>query len=426
MKSSDEFISPEIVERLCQSAAEPLALFDAEGKLLSTNKAMDAELASTEAPTEILESFCRYGAIDSDVLSSRPSLADELQLVKLRLGEVCIVALTEQRIDSRIERLLQRLELAEKRSITDRLTGVWNRQHFEQVAEKELSRSQRYGDPVCLALVDIDHFKRVNDNHCHSGGDQVLKELVTVVQSRIRVVDSLFRWGGEEFAVLLPQSSLAGARLLAQRLVAAVAEHDFMGIGSITVSIGVAELEPDEDAESWFHRADQALYQAKKEGRNRVVCAMPAPSAEDKSDIAVDEVVFLPWKAGYECGHALIDSQHQQLFVLGSGLIAASLDENTTAENFLGLIDELIAHVSQHFADEEKILASVGYAELAAHSRAHAGLVNKARALRAKAENGTARSSEVIDFLVNSVVKNHMLTADKAFFEHLVPDQQAV
>ena len=425
MQSGDDSISKDTIERVFRSASEPLALLHPDGTLLNLNEAMRGKLEKSQAPFEILESFCRKGTIEPNLLPVDSTVEDELNLVKLKIGDLCLVAVAEQHMDSRTQRLHRRLEVAERQSITDPLTGAWNRHQFDQVMHRELLRSHRYSEPVCLALLDVDHFKRVNDEHGHIGGDRVLKELVALVQPQIRIVDSLFRWGGEEFAIILPHNSLAGSRLQAERLRAAIAEHPFSGAGSITVSIGVAELGPDESADSWFERADRALYQAKSEGRNRVVCSMLHAASEAGADRARDEVVFLPWKAGYECGHELIDSQHQQLFLLGNQLIAASLDQSTTDEAFLGLIDELIAHVGQHFHDEEQILAAVGYAELSEHGLAHAALLDKARRLRSKAEHGTATSNEVIDFLVNSLIKKHMLTADKAFFEHLVPDQQS-
>lgn len=420
MELFDQTLVLGVLDRFCQSTRDPLALVDAAGQVRRLNDPMREKLAGHPDPVDLVEAFCRSGHCDHRLLQKGDATPVSLDLVKLALGDICLVTCVEQDADSQIERLKQKLERAEKQSITDRLTGAWNRQQFDQVVRREMVRSRRYGEPLCLAILDIDHFKRINDEHGHAAGDQILKALVELIQSRIRIVDSLFRWGGEEFAVLLPHSSLPSARLAAERLRAATDAHPFVPAGHLTISIGVAELGRSELAEDWFKRADQALYQAKNQGRNRVVC-----SASRDTDVAPDPdrdaVVFLPWKTSYECGHALIDRQHQQLFALGNRLITASLDASTSRPDFLACVDELITHVQQHFSDEERVLADVGYADLQAHHRAHNALLEKARVLRHKAETETVTSSEVIDYLANSVVKNHMLTADKAFFEHLKP-----
>lgn len=423
MKTSDDSIVLKALDRFCQSTSDALALIDESGKLVSLNGPMQATLRRHAAPETLLEDFCRTGKIDTRHLKSGAVAGGGLNLVKLTLGQLRLITCIERPDDHRIQRLQQKLEQAEKLSITDRLTGAWNRQHFDDVVGREIMRSQRYGEPLCLALIDIDHFKQVNDEHGHAAGDQVLTEMVELIQSRIRMVDSLFRWGGEEFAVLLPHSPLNGARMSAERLRAATEHHPFSSAGQLTVSIGVAELGSAESGQDWFQRTDRALYQAKREGRNRVICSAQEHAAA-VSEEQRDAVVFLPWKASYECGHALIDSQHQQLFVLGNRLIAASLDTQTNRDDFLATVDELIAHVGQHFSDEEGILAALGYAELPSHRRAHSALLGKVNSLRDKAVNGTATSSEVIDFLVNGVVKNHMLTADKAFFGQLAPERE--
>lgn len=422
MEKLDPTLLSSALDRFCQSSTDPLALVDETGRVCRLNAAMRKKLVRHSDPVALVEAFCQSGHLDKQSLPTGDAKASAIDLVKLTLGNICLVTCVEHNAESRIQRLKQKLEQAEKQSITDRLTGAWNRQQFDQLVRREIVRSRRYGEPLCLAVLDIDYFKRINDEHGHAAGDQILRALVALMQSQIRVVDSLFRWGGEEFAVLLPHSSLSGARLAAERLRTATAAHHFPPAGSLTISVGVAELGSNESAEDWFKRADEALYRAKHAGRNRVVCSS-SNGVHSASGSGGDSVVFLPWKTSYECGHAMIDRQHQQLFALGNRLIAASLDPDTSRADFLGCADELIAHVQQHFADEEQLLAKVGYEELEAHQRAHAALLKKAMDLRHKAENATVASSEVIDYLANSVVKNHMLTADKDFFGHLTsPD----
>lgn len=153
---------------------------------------------------------------------------------------------------------------------TDTLTGVWNRRHFEQIVAAEIQRSGRYGEALSLLLFDIDHFKTINDTHGHLVGDQVLIGLSHRVRDHLRGVDMLARWGGEEFVVMLPHCDGDQAQHLAEKLRALIAADPFPGVGQVTSSFGVAEFRPPESADAWLIRADDALYQAKAAGRNRV------------------------------------------------------------------------------------------------------------------------------------------------------------
>jgi diguanylate cyclase (GGDEF)-like protein len=168
---------------------------------------------------------------------------------------------------------------------TDSLTGVYNRRTFKELAEPHLSRSRRAHLPVSLLMLDLDHFKRVNDTFGHLAGDDVLKAFAQLVHSCLRKEDLLARYGGEEFVVLLPGSSRIAATALAERIREQVAANPLDAAGHrarITVSIGVASEDGDilPSLESMLGRADEALYKAKAEGRNRVVTLeMPAAAA---------------------------------------------------------------------------------------------------------------------------------------------------
>ena len=156
----------------------------------------------------------------------------------------------------------------------DALTGVANRRYFFDRAGQELARSRRHGAPLCIAELDIDFFKQINDRHGHAVGDKVLKSISEICQRLLREEDLFARIGGEEFAVLLPDTRMEGARLQAERLREEVARSTVAGAGvdvSCTVSIGVASLRAsDTCAEDCLLRADRAMYRAKASGRNRV------------------------------------------------------------------------------------------------------------------------------------------------------------
>ena len=168
---------------------------------------------------------------------------------------------------------MQNTEL-ERLASTDALTGLTNRRRFLEIFEKECSRIQRYGGALTLLMFDIDHFKRVNDTWGHSAGDVVLRKVASETHLVLRMVDTAARIGGEEFVILLPETELSGAFLIADRLRLLVAdtavEQDQGPPISVTISIGVAMIGLDESAESLLSRADQAMYQAKNNGRNRV------------------------------------------------------------------------------------------------------------------------------------------------------------
>jgi diguanylate cyclase (GGDEF)-like protein len=153
---------------------------------------------------------------------------------------------------------------------TDRLTGAWNRRRLEESVRSEMERMARYGHSLCLLLIDVDRFKPINDQYGHAVGDAVLQRLTALLQAALRKVDSLSRWGGEEFVVLCPNTARATAAAVAERLRREVATAHFATVGSVTVSIGVAECATGESWEEWFARADAALYRAKSEGRNQV------------------------------------------------------------------------------------------------------------------------------------------------------------
>ncbi len=160
----------------------------------------------------------------------------------------------------------------------DALTELCNRRHFSELVDKEIARAQRHGRPLVMAIIDVDLFKPVNDQFGHIAGDGVLRQLATTVRAFVRGEDIAARIGGEEFAVLLPETDVEPARQFAERLREAVAADTFMLGGQphrITISLGLAGLAPGRaDRSQLMRAADAALYRAKEEGRNRV-CIEP-------------------------------------------------------------------------------------------------------------------------------------------------------
>jgi two-component system, cell cycle response regulator len=177
------------------------------------------------------------------------------------------------RVKSLQDELRRRNAELETVTRTDALTGIYNRRHLEERLHGMLAAARRHRQPAAVLMIDVDHFKRVNDTLGHAGGDAVLRQVAERLHRRVRLEDVVGRWGGEEFLVLSDATDAAAAEVLAGRLLAAVSGTPFAIEGaddiSVTVSIGCAA--GTDDAEALVRRADDALYEAKSEGRNRVV-----------------------------------------------------------------------------------------------------------------------------------------------------------
>lgn len=162
----------------------------------------------------------------------------------------------------------------------DSLTGIYNRRYLDSRLAEEIERSRRHGNPLSILLLDIDHFKMINDTHGHLCGDYALRKISELLQELVRTSDILGRYGGEEFCCILPETSFEQAIVLAERCREQVAASPLSCTDqqtSVTISIGVTAMHRNDTLDSIIKRADDALYQAKREGRNRV-CSCPAPS----------------------------------------------------------------------------------------------------------------------------------------------------
>lgn len=175
--------------------------------------------------------------------------------------------ITERKLaEERVER--QNRELA-KIAVTDRLTQLINRARFEEILDQEIERSYRYHSIFSVIMVDIDHFKRINDHFGHLLGDTVLMEFAQLLQMNVRKSDVAGRWGGEEFVVLLPESDETMAYSVAEKLRIKVAHHRFAVVDEVTFSYGVARYRLGQTPRELLESADSALYRAKRNGRNR-------------------------------------------------------------------------------------------------------------------------------------------------------------
>jgi diguanylate cyclase (GGDEF)-like protein/hemerythrin-like metal-binding protein len=306
------------------------------------------------------------------------------------------------------------LESLEQAAGTDRLTGAWNRRRFEEAASAGMALARRRRETVSLLMLDLDHFKRINDSCGHEAGDAVLAGVVRAWKDVLRVSDTLSRWGGEEFIVLSPSTHLDGAILLGGKLQEVLQTLEFPGCGPVTVSIGAAEYTPGETLEGWVQRADQALYRAKANGRDRVVAAEnPHP------DRIVDKPILeIQWEEACCSGHPLIDTQHRRLFELANALLAA-YTMGLPKEELVLRWNRLIAHTAQHFSDEERILAKAGFAELIHHAEEHQRLLRIAQEFQLQPREGALDLGRVVHFLAMDLVQGHLMQEDSTYFGEL-------
>lgn len=230
----------------------PMQKLERAMTLIETGQKVPHELGLTGAG-EIGLMMQRFSRMADDVLAARRDL--------------------ESKVIERTRELRESNSRLEKLSITDSLTGAFNRRHLFTLLHSERERILRGGKSMALLLIDLDHFKKINDQFGHAAGDLVLKEFVLRSQVTVRATDFVFRYGGEEFVILLPSETAEGAALLAERLRQAFEAEPIAyenHLIHITASFGVASFRVDETIESVLSRADQLLYQAKNEGRNRV------------------------------------------------------------------------------------------------------------------------------------------------------------
>ena len=174
-----------------------------------------------------------------------------------------------QRLRFENEDMAERQNALTTAAITDSLTGAYNRNMLNVALPSEIERARRYGTPLAIILLDIDHFKRVNDKNGHQVGDRTLVWVTERIATQLRDSDVMFRWGGEEFMVLAPNIDLAAAGLVADRMRREIERSPFEPVGTITCSFGCSQFRVDDTRDAFIQRADQALYLAKTNGRNR-------------------------------------------------------------------------------------------------------------------------------------------------------------
>jgi len=419
MGGSIEWLANPIVEDLIQRFPLPIALMSNSGGAVVLNNQFEKTFGRDGFDSALRQTLKRESDPGWRTVHlhdrKRGEIDVEAQVLRL-LGDSMLILndAADSTLLRQLEQLRGRVTELERRSSTDPLTRLWNRAHLDRVVRAELDRSMKYQQPVSLILLDIDHFKVVNDNFGHPAGDSVLCELAEVIAGAVRSIDTLFRWGGEEFVVMAASTGYRGAAALAERIRTEIERHHFAGVGSVTISLGVAEHMAPESADIWFNRVDVELYRAKKYGRNRV-CV----DRQGSSDVWATQslsVIRLVWQEAYECGQPKIDSQHRELFELANVLLDASFKAESEPAALGEALDDLLAHIVQHFADEEELLQQHHYDDFVLHQRAHRQLLRRAERLKNAVAAGETTLGNLVEFLANSVVAQHLFKADRDYF----------
>ena len=332
-------------------------------------------------------------------LSGRDVTAEKAMKRKIEQTNKELLMLNEQ-LKEKNEKLL-------KSAITDELTGVYNRKFFEKRVVEEMEIADRANEKISLIIFDLDRFKLVNDNFGHQFGDEVLKRTTQIAGDLIRKTDFLNRVGGEEFAIILPNTNKAQAVFVAEKVRKALEDNKHFKVGQVTGSFGVAERMKAESLRSWYKRADNALYQAKNTGRNRVVDS-------DKIDIPLVSLQ-VQWRQEWNCGNDEIDEQHDKILQIANDLIT-KIYAGASHNECMDMIKLFLEYVVNHFATEERILMEIEYDGLIAHIKKHEYLTNKAIYLKECYEKKELQPAAFLSFIIDEVVVEHLTKEDTKFF----------
>ena len=316
----------------------------------------------------------------------------------------------------------------------DALTRLPNRRLLNDRLGQTMASSKRSGRYAALMFLDLDNFKPLNDTHGHNVGDLLLVEVARRINSCVREVDTVARFGGDEFVIMLSEldvdkdESTSQAKIVAEKIRSLLAEPYHLTIQQqgkaesdiehhCTSSIGVVVfINHEASTEEIFKWADMAMYQAKADGRNVIRYFDPQGSI-DAGDANRNAVALrLKWHESYKCNEPSIDQEHLKLFDLANSLFAAAFSNNKNSKEFDSAMEKLLAHVVQHFAHEEAILAQYHYGGLDEHKHAHQLLIVHALHLRDKTNAGLATIGELVNFLADEVIAQHMLKEDRKFY----------
>lgn len=337
------------------------------------------------------------------------------------LAAVIAAARAYSRLRATNRQLTAARKEAENLALRDTLTGLLNRRAFLPMLEHELQRRNRFGSVASLIVADIDHFKKVNDKFGHDVGDVVLEEVGKALEGAIRSTDTLARWGGEEFIILLPDTDEQRALALAEKIRESVMALRFDRCPPITISLGVAQHEPQETYDDWFKKTDHALYRAKQTGRNKSIAASGIRPGSIKQSPGHELLLLqLNWRDDYLVGVDKYDEQHRDLFSLANSLINAIVN-GEPKDTIVSKLRTLQEKTTEHFEDEERFLQKKKCAFMERHRKEHAYLRERLAQRAIGYEQGGEPSYSLISFICNDLIVKHILGEDKESYSDVAP-----
>lgn len=296
-------------------------------------------------------------------------------------------------------------------ALIDNLTNLANRHYFEHDLDFLIGISKRNKSKMSLLMIDLDRFKLVNDTFGHLVGDNVLKQTAQILKNSVRLSDRVYRWGGEEFIVITPETDNSEATYVAEKICQNFRDAKFDEIGNITVSVGVASYDSDETNEDWIKRADLALYQAKQTGRDKWVAWL------DDEHLPSHFNRFI-WTVEFESGNSDVDNDHKLLAEHVNHLHDLIVNQAP-----IDLIHDYILlmnkHIKNHFYHEEAILKNINYSEFTEHRAIHHRIMSEYEIIVKKALNGDISLGSIMSYLVEKVLLGHILEDDKKFFDKI-------
>lgn len=296
-------------------------------------------------------------------------------------------------------------------SETDQLTGLLNRVALEKlIANSYLTNSILQSDQV-LIMIDIDYFKRVNDKFGHAVGDSVLKEFGLLLKKEVRENEYVFRWGGEEFLILINETEPNQAIRIAERLRIAIEKYIFSGAGLLTASFGVAKYKNKINFEHWFIQVDYALSIAKQNGRNRV---------QEWNNIwcAKDSQVQIKFLDSWLMNNETLDKEHLNLVNIANEIllnIKNDYDEYNIYTNILSLKDVL----KEHFENEEKFLEEKEFKELEDHKIAHKEIIEEFELILEQLKSNNSDIKNILEYVLGEAIVYHMIAYDMKYIQGL-------
>ena len=421
MKKNDDLMN------LFKSSHGELYVIDSVTKeIILMNKNAENLIGSEKSNHKIfLDNIYKINSLNSNEVMKKIQSHDIKEIIEVSIGDknvkgAAIFSSTKINFNNKPAFLIGLFDITEQKeaaenfrniAIKDNLTGLFNRYYFDLRTQDEIAISDRYGEPLTMMMLDLDHFKNINDTWGHPAGDEVLKKTAEMLSSVIRKSDFVFRVGGEEFVVLMPKTEIENAMAVEEKIRKAIENTEYNIPENVTISIGVSQKQKSEMLDSWYSRTDKALYYAKESGRNCVV------NFEEMNN-NIFAFARIEWKNQWNCNNIEIDKQHKKIVELANTLLFMAFSNNKS-EKILEQFNKVIEHVVYHFNFEEELLGQIGYDNCDEHAKIHRNLIEKTLKLKEAYIKDELKATAFFSYVVEDVVMGHMVKEDAKFFKFM-------